>query len=61
MRIIVFFIESGVKFFLQRIHRLACVIPELGFPDRLSDFNKDDALDAEDLESLVNWMTGPVE
>jgi len=34
---------------------------ELGFPDRLSDFNKDDALDAEDLESLVNWMTGPVE
>jgi hypothetical protein len=33
----------------------------LGFPERLSDFNGDDALDAEDLESLVNWMTGPVE
>jgi hypothetical protein len=33
----------------------------LGFPDRLSDFNGDDHLDADDLEALVNWMTGPVE
>ena len=33
----------------------------LGFPDRLSDFNSDDELDAEDMTALVNWMTGPVE
>ena len=33
----------------------------LSFPDRLSDFDGDDDLDATDLEALVNWMTGPVE
>jgi hypothetical protein len=34
---------------------------ELGFPEKLSDANRDGRLDLDDLERVIYWMTAPVD